>query len=164
MVSVWLDCVDGEVARARFEQSPAGARLDVLGDYLVHLAVFAGLGVGLTREGLGPSAAWAGVALVGGVAAAMAILHALFIRPALVRGGDIHWTGDGDSLRGAPVATVVEKLASRDYTYLLLVLALVGHLEWFVYAASVGSWLFAAGLVGVAWARRRAVGHVEVAS
>jgi len=164
VASIWLDCVDGEVARARFEQSAAGARLDVLGDYLVHLAVFTGLGVGLARQGLGLSAAWAGVGLVAGVATAMAVLHALFVRPALARGGDIHWAGDGESRRGTPVARVVEKLASRDYTYLLLVLALVGRLQWFVYAAAVGSWLFAAGLIGYAWTCRRAARQAELAS
>ena len=56
---------------------------------------------------------------------------------------------------------MAEKLASRDYTYLLLVLAAVGHLEWFVYAAALGSWLFVATLVGAAAlsapARRRAL-------
>lgn len=163
LVSVWLDCVDGEVARARFEQSAAGARLDVLGDYLVHLAVFAGLGIGLARQGLGASAAWAAAGLLAGVVAAMAVMHALFIRPALARGGDIHWAGDGDTLRGTPVATVVEKLASRDYTYLLLVFALVGHLEWFVYAAAAGSWAFVVGLVGYWGARRRGNRRAAVA-
>jgi len=58
VASIVLDCVDGEIARARFEQSATGARLDVVGDYLVNLSVFVGLGIGLWREGLGPSVAW----------------------------------------------------------------------------------------------------------
>jgi len=161
VASIVLDCVDGELARARFEQSAAGARLDVIGDYAVNLATFVGLGIGLARQGLPPAGVWATVGLVGGVAAAMATVHALFVRPALTRGGDLHWSGDADSLRGTPVGAVVEKLASRDYTYVLLVLALVGHLEWFLYAAAAGSWAFVAGLIGY-WtfggsARRRQV-------
>lgn len=154
IASIVLDCVDGEVARARFEQSAAGARLDVIGDYLVHLAVFAGLGVGLVRQGLPPGGGWAILALVAGVAAAMVTMHALFVRPALTRGGDLHWTGDGEGFRGTAVAAVVEKIASRDYTYLLLVLALLGRLEWFLYAAAAGAWLFVAGVAGYArWQR-----------
>ena len=43
IVSLVLDCVDGDMARARLAQRPGGARLDVIGDYLVNLAVFAGL-------------------------------------------------------------------------------------------------------------------------
>jgi phosphatidylglycerophosphate synthase len=147
VLSVVLDCVDGELARARHQQSAAGARLDVVGDYLVHLAVFAGLATGLLRQGLGAGGAWAALALVAGVGAAMLTVHVLFIRPALRKGGDLHWEGSGESLRGTPVGTVAEKLASRDYTYLLLVLAVAGRLEWFLYAAAAGSWAFAAGLI-----------------
>jgi phosphatidylglycerophosphate synthase len=157
VASLVLDCVDGEMARARLAQSPAGARLDVIGDYIVHLAVFAGLAVGLLRGGLPPAGAWAALALVTGVGAAMVVVHALFIGPAL-RHGDLHWNGDASSLRGLPGASVVEKLASRDYTYLLLVLAVVGHLEWFLYTAAAGAWVFTAVVVGyavLAWPRRR---------
>jgi phosphatidylglycerophosphate synthase len=162
IVSVVLDCVDGDMARAQLGQSEAGARLDVVGDYLVHLAVFAGLSTGLLREGLPAYGAWAVLALLTGVGAAMAVVHALFIRPALQRGGDLHWPGDSGSLRGRPGASVAEKLASRDYTYLLLVLAAIGHLEWFLYAAAGGAWVFTAALIayrflGVPRARRAAV-------
>ena len=148
VASIVLDCVDGEVARARLEQSAAGARLDVMGDYLVHLATFTGLGVGLARQGLPPAGAWAVAALAGGVGVALGTMHVLFVRPALMQGGDLHWTGGAGSFRGTSVATVVEKVASRDYTYVLLVFALLGHLEWFLYAAAAGSWAFVAGLIG----------------
>ena len=131
------------MARARLAQGPTGARLDLIGDYLVNLAVFGALAVGLLREGLPPGGAWAALVLITGVGAAMAAVHVLLIRPVLRRGEDLHWTGDDESLRGKPGATVVEKLASRDYTYLLLALAVVGHLEWFLYAAAVGAWAFA---------------------
>ncbi len=156
IVSIVLDCVDGEVARARFEQSAAGARLDLFGDYAVHLAVFVGLGVGLARQGLTAAGTWAAIALVAGVAAAMATVHGWLVRPALAGGGDLHWTGGGAGLRGSRVGTVVEKLASRDYTYLLLVFALLGHLEWFLYAAAVGSWLFVGGLLACVGYQRAA--------
>src|SRR5262249_18386894 len=33
VASLVLDCVDGEIARVRLAQSPAGARLDMIGDY-----------------------------------------------------------------------------------------------------------------------------------
>jgi phosphatidylglycerophosphate synthase len=150
MGSLVLDCVDGDMARARLEQDLAGARLDLIGDYLVNLAVFGGLAVGLLRGGLPPGGAWVALALITGVGAAMATVHVLFISPALRRGGDLHWAGDAGSLRGKPGASAVEKLASRDYTYLLLVLAVAGQLEWFLYAAAGGAWVFTAVLVGYA--------------
>jgi phosphatidylglycerophosphate synthase len=164
IASIVLDCVDGEIARARFEQSLAGARLDVLGDYLVHLAVFTGLGIGLYRQGLPPGGGWAAVALVAAVLATTLTLHRLFVGPALGQGGDLHWSGDADGFRDSPVATVLEKLASRDYTYLLLILALLGRLEWFLYAAAVGAWVFVGVVLGF-WAhQRRAVARSVVAS
>jgi phosphatidylglycerophosphate synthase len=147
VASVVLDCVDGDMARAQLAQSPAGARLDVMGDYLVHIAVFVALASGLLREGLPGGGAWAALTLLTGVGAAMAAVHVLFVRPALRRGGDLHWAGDTASLRGQPGASVAEKLASRDYTYLLLVLAAIGHLEWFLYAAAGGAWVFTAALI-----------------
>jgi phosphatidylglycerophosphate synthase len=147
VVSMVLDCVDGDLARAKLEQGAAGARLDVTGDYLVHLAAFAGLAIGLLREGLPAHGAWAALALIAGVGAAMITVHVLFIRPALDRGGDLHWAGDAGSLRGRPGTAIVEKLASRDYTYLLLALAAVGHLQWFLYAAAAGAWLFTTALI-----------------
>jgi phosphatidylglycerophosphate synthase len=147
LASIVLDCVDGDMARAQLSQNPAGARLDVMGDYLVHLAVFAGLATGLLREGLPASGVWAALALITGVGAAMTAVHVLLIRPALRRGGDLHWAGDAWSLRGRPGASVAEKLASRDYTYLLLVLAAIGHLEWFLYAAAGGAWAFTVALL-----------------
>jgi hypothetical protein len=135
------------MARARLAEDPAGAWLDLIGDYLVNLAVFGALVVGLLREGLPPNGAWVALALVTGVGAAMAAVHVLFIHPVLRRGGDLHWPGNDESLRGKPGASVVEKLASRDYTYLLLVLAVLGHLEWFLYAAAGGAWVFTAAVV-----------------
>src|SRR5262249_11756696 len=108
LVSIVLDCVDGEIARARFEQSAAGARLDVIGDYLVNLSVFVGLAIGLARDG--STGLGAGLVLLGGVAAATVAMHVLFVRPALVRGGGLHWEGDATSLRGRRAAGAVEKL------------------------------------------------------
>jgi phosphatidylglycerophosphate synthase len=153
--SIVLDCVDGELARARFQQSAAGARLDVIGDYTVHLAVFAALGVGLIRQGLPPAGAWAALALVGGIVAATLATHRLFVRPALEQGGDLHASGRG-GLDATPLGPIIEKLASRDYTYLLLVLALLGRLEWFLYGAAVGSWTFAAAILAYAAYHRKA--------
>jgi phosphatidylglycerophosphate synthase len=148
VLSTVFDCVDGELARVRLEQSVGGARLDIAGDYAVHLAVFVGLATGLLRDGLPPRGAWAALGLVTGVVAAMAVMHVLFVRPALRGGGDVHWRGEGHRApRDRFLATVAEKLASRDYTYVLLVLALAGHLEWFLYAAAAGSWAFTAAIL-----------------
>jgi len=141
LTSSVLDGVDGELARARLEQSRFGARLDLAGDYAIHLATFAALGIGLARQGLPPAGLWAAGALIAGVAAAALVVHALVIRPGL------DGAGAGSDRRAAAVQGVVERIAGRDYTYLLLLAALVGHLEWFLYPAAVGAWVFVAGLL-----------------
>ena len=71
---------------------------------------------------------------------AMAFYTHTRTRGLLERGGDLHWAGDAGSLRGRPGTALAEKLASRDYTYLLLMMAAINHLEWFLYAAAAGAW------------------------
>ena len=151
IVSLALDCVDGDLARARLAQNPTGARLDLIGDYLVNLAVFAGLCIGLVREGLPPGGGWAALALVSGVGGRDGGgSHALHPPGAPARAAISTGPATRGALRGKPGASVLEKLASRDYTYLLLVLAIAGHLEWFLYAAAGGAWLFTVGVVAYA--------------
>ncbi len=147
LVSSVLDGVDGEVARARFEQSAAGARLDLIGDYVIHLATFAGLGVGLARQGPSQLLLVAAGVLFAGVATAIVVMHRLVNGPVLARSDDLHDAGATAGLRGAAIMAHVEKLAGRDYVYLLLLFAVVGRLDWFVSAAAVGSWAFVIGLI-----------------
>jgi phosphatidylserine synthase len=70
-----LDGVDGEMARATFTESDAGARLDTLVDQITYVACFAGVTIGWVREGAGAEALW----LTGAVAMALLVT--------LVRGG-----------------------------------------------------------------------------
>jgi phosphatidylglycerophosphate synthase len=147
LASSVLDGVDGEVARARFEQSAAGARLDLVGDYVIHLATFAGLGVGLARQGPSPILYVAAGVLFAGVATAIVVMHRLVNGPVLARSDDLHDADATAGLRGEAIMAHVEKLAGRDYVYLLLLFAVVGRLDWFVSAAAVGSWVFVIGLI-----------------
>ena len=40
LVSAWVDCADGEVARLKFMTSKWGAKLDIISDNIVHCSVF----------------------------------------------------------------------------------------------------------------------------
>jgi hypothetical protein len=42
------------------------------------------------------------------------------------------------------LARIHEHLASRDFAYVLPVLALIDKLEWFLWATTIGTYLFAA--------------------
>ena len=48
---------------------------------------------------------------------------------------------------------VYERIASRDYIYVVILLTAVEHLEWFVWAAAVGANIFWVSLWG--WARTK---------
>ena len=50
-LSAILDAVDGDLARVMFKESALGKWLDVVGDQVVHVAVFVAIGVGLYRAG-----------------------------------------------------------------------------------------------------------------
>jgi hypothetical protein len=43
LLSAWIDCTDGEVARLKFSESKIGGKLDILCDNLVHFSVLAHL-------------------------------------------------------------------------------------------------------------------------
>lgn len=127
-----LDGCDGEIARLKHHITPHGGEFDLLADHIAHLATFIALPVGVSR--LHPGADWwlPGSLLVTGFLACGFSVWWLVLRvPEDERG---------------PLALVVERVASRDYIYLIVALTAVGRLDWFVWAAAVGSHVFWAWL------------------
>jgi phosphatidylglycerophosphate synthase len=134
-----LDGCDGEIARLKHLSSPEGAAYDVWADHFSHLATFVALPVGVAR--LHPGRDWLvpGVLLVTGfLACGFSVWYLVLRVPEEERG---------------PLALTVERIASRDYVYLIVALTAIGRLDWFVWAAAVGSHLFNAFL----WLQSRRV-------
>ena len=127
-----LDGCDGEIARLKHLQTPWGAAYDVWADHFAHLATFVALPIGVAR--LHPGRDWTlpGVLLVTGFLACAYSVWRLVLRHPEERRG--------------PAALVVERVASRDYVYLIVALTALGRLDWFVWAAAVGSHAFNAWL------------------
>lgn len=127
-LSAVIDCVDGDLARALFRQSALGKWLDIVGDQVVHIAVFLGIGVGLWRSGSGaPVIALGAVAALGVVLSFLVVLRAL-LRPAL---------------RGrSRLQRLIDATTNRDFSVLLLGFALFQVLDWFLWLAAVGSHVF----------------------
>jgi phosphatidylglycerophosphate synthase len=131
LASTIVDGCDGELARLTFRESAFGAKLDVIGDNVVHVALFAGIAAGLYRRHPDPRLALVGAALVIGVLAAMAAVYVFFVR-------------------GRPSAgqrRLFEAFASREFAYLLVALTVAGRLEWFLWASVCGTYAFVAGLL-----------------
>jgi len=144
-LSAVIDCVDGDLARALYRTTPSGKWLDFAGGQLVHLCLFAGLGVGLHHYHGGGAAPWLGlVAVVGGVLGLVFILR--------------------EKMHGAPGAAterLIQRFVNRDYSLLLIFLAVINRVEWFLWLAVVGTHVLWLAL----WqARRRSAAPAEEAA
>jgi phosphatidylglycerophosphate synthase len=126
-ISAIIDCVDGDVARAVFKESPVGKWLDLIGDQVVHAAVFAGIAVGLWRSGApGPFLWLGGSAVLGGL-----IAFGVVVR--------------GMKSKGEPnrrLQQLIDGATSRDFSVLVLALAVANRLPWFLWLAALGSHVF----------------------
>ena len=122
-----IDCVDGDLARALFKQSFMGKWIDLIGDQIVHFAVFLGIGLGVARQDASTPA------LILGASAAVGVVFCLLV---ILRG--MNMTSDHQSLFGK----LVDATANRDFSALLLILALIGRMQWFLWMAGIGIHLF----------------------
>ena len=137
-----LDGCDGEIARLKHHCTSWGGEFDLLADHIAHLATFVPLPIGAAR--LHPGRDWSlpGLVLVSGFIASGYSVYRLILRlPEKERG---------------PLSMVVERIASRDYVYLICALAAVGRLDWFVWTAAIGSHVFWAWLWWVSGRTRAA--------
>lgn len=130
LASTIVDGCDGEIARLTFRETAFGAKLDILGDNLVHLFLFGGIAVGLYRRSGDPVIAVLGPTLLFGVLLAMATVYLSVIR----------------RQPNPAQRALFEAFASREFAYLLVVLTLVGRLDWFLWLSAVGTYVFSGGL------------------
>jgi phosphatidylglycerophosphate synthase len=139
-----LDGCDGEVARLKLLSSEAGRLFDLFGDYLVNLSTFAGIAWHVRRTrpdlSLGPLVVLVAVGVVlSGLSAWW-----LFLRK------------PGRQSQG--LERTLQRFASRDFIYLVIPLAALGRLDWFLYGAAIGAHLFWIALVAVITKRALAAG------
>lgn len=153
-----LDGCDGEVARAKKMTSRLGGWLDLWGDNVVHVAVFYGLGIGLMRD-RGESVyqmlgIWAVVGTL--ISATLASIQTWRkTKSASFKEDKSLFTsvaGDAQRLQlQSPwkkrLVALSDALARRDFIYGVVVLALIGHLEWFLWPCAFGANLYAFVLV-----------------
>ena len=134
-----LDGCDGELARLKFQESPAGARLDFWGDNLVHVAVFGCMAMGWSQA---EASRWplllGALAITGTAASAYLVAHR-----------------DGAAAAAGPPGRLADAVANRDFIYLVLLLACFGRAHWFLVPVALGTPIF---MMLVRWGagRRRA--------
>src|SRR5213594_229791 len=146
-LSAIVDCCDGEVARLTNRQSRFGQQLDIAADNVVHMAIFAGVAWGLFLQQEPGSGSWLPLAL--GAAAVLANGLAFWLVPrALTLREQRAWS---TPLKATWAEFLFKNVTSRDFSVVLLVFALVGKLEWFLWLAAVGSNIF---WIMLAWITR----------
>ena len=148
LCTVIIDGCDGEVARLTFQESAFGQKFDVMTDNVVHVAVFASLAIGIWRQH--PTGHYLGLLaiLLGGFACTLVVTYIFLVRrPGFARGSGMPVSFKGRLrqwlLRG------FEALMNRDFAYLLVLLALVERLHWFIWGSAFGTYLFAILLVWI---------------
>ena len=145
-----LDGCDGEIARAKKMISAIGGWLDLWGDNVVHVGVFYGLGLGLFRDtGRDVYVTLGQWAVLGTIVSASLASYQTWKKGQssfTSVSGDAHIAAQTTGWRRFLVG-LSDSLARRDFIYGVVVLALVGHLEWFLWPCAVGANLYALVLV-----------------
>jgi len=141
-LSAIVDCVDGDLARVLFKESKLGKWLDLAGDQVVHVGVFAGMAIGLARREI-PLGLWLGMSAVVGALLSFAVV---------LRG-----MRNRDGRQSVLMGKLIDSVTNRDFSVLVLVLACIDRLQWFLWLAAVGShvfWIAALAIQGSTAGRR----------
>ncbi len=149
-ITAVVDCCDGDVARATFSESEFGARLDIIGDNVVHMAVFGGIAWALFTAQAGDPRDWLPLGL--GAAAIFGTAVSVFLvrRVQRVLQGPV----PGDSRQAARSRFMLKNVASRDFTVVVLLFAVFDVLDWFLLFTAVGVNAF---WIVMAWCSRPSV-------
>jgi len=139
LLSACIDCSDGEIARLKFMESQFGKRLDIICDNLVHIAVFFAIGMGLygaTDKSL--------FILLGSLAVLGSLICFIVLSPKIIssksQSGNLKVFLERNK-------SLVDRLANRDFTYLLFIMALAGSLDIFIGLTALGANVFAGYLL-----------------
>ncbi len=149
--AVIIDCCDGEVARLTFAESRLGQALDLVSDNIVHMAVFAGIAWGTYLEN-----PWyyTHLPLLLGALAVASIGFSLWgvNRVKSLRAQALNWRRLSQAHR-TRFDFILEYVANRDFSIVVMVFACFGVLPWFLWLGAVGAGFFA---VMMAWSLCRA--------
>lgn len=146
VLSAWVDCTDGEVARLKFQESEFGGLLDIISDNIVHVAVFFSIGMGLyfsTEKGI--------YKILGNLAVMGTLVSFALMQSAVVKSKQ--QAAEGESK--AEEQDFSARLANRDFVYILFVLALMDQVALFLWMTGIGANVFAFHLLYQRYFRTR---------
>ncbi|HEX4439741.1 MAG TPA: CDP-alcohol phosphatidyltransferase family protein [Thermoanaerobaculia bacterium] len=149
-----IDGCDGELARLKFQESRRGGLLDFWGDNLVHVFVFAGMGLGLARTVGAPWPLWCAASAIAFTAASAWFIYNRTMRETSKAGPLYSSVALGPQTLASKIA---DALSRRDFIYLVLILSLFGKADWFIALSAVAVPAYFLVLVGIALSERRTV-------
>jgi len=138
-----LDCIDGEIARAKVQESDVGELLDVTSDTLIHVLAFAGIAAH-AWPATGSRRAWQ----LGALFATGGLLSFAVVTRA--ERTEDRWQAVG-STSSRLLSAMLATLTTRDLSVLLLAAALLGLLRPLLVGAAFGAhafWILALVLHG----------------
>lgn len=149
VLCVVIDGVDGEVARLKLMETTFGHRLDIVTDNIVHVAVFAGIAIGLYHQTGNRLYIHALMFLIGGFALAAVTVYYCILRRT-----------SGGIRQPSRSLRLMALMANRDFAYLVLFFAALNRIDWFFLATAAGVYIFTAllltlGLLEIRQARRQ---------
>jgi phosphatidylglycerophosphate synthase len=127
-LSAIIDCVDGDLARVLYKESRLGKWLDLAGDQFVHIAVFTGIGFGLARSSPASPALVLGISAALGVIISFAVIVCFMQRKS--------------GRKSSGLKNLIDATTNRDFSLLVLLLAIAGKLDLFLWIAGIGVHLF----------------------
>jgi 1L-myo-inositol 1-phosphate cytidylyltransferase / CDP-L-myo-inositol myo-inositolphosphotransferase len=131
-----LDGCDGELARLKFQQSRWGGVLDFWGDNIVHSVIFACMGIGWSLAADSPWPLALGVGAVLGTLGSAGFVYWRLMRSR--DGVDTLFTSVSDAPE-RPLTRLLDSASRRDFIYLVILLALFGRSNWFLFMAGIGA-------------------------
>ncbi|MBT5028239.1 MAG: CDP-alcohol phosphatidyltransferase family protein [Nitrospina sp.] len=144
LVSAWVDCTDGEIARLKFMETPWGARFDIFCDNIVHFFVFFSIGMGLFFSTGDPLYKLYGGLAVYGSLVSFVILGGIIIKKK-------NEAGQGKTSENS----LTDQVANRDFIYFLLFMAIIDKLDIFILVTAIGANIFALYLMYQKWGRAK---------
>ena len=133
-LSAIVDCCDGDVARLTFRESKFGQQLDLIGDNVVHMAIFGALAwAGYVNGGGWPLLTLGLLAMIGNGLSLWCVTR---IKRRDTQQG---WT---NPVQAARSEFIVKNVVSRDFSIVVLFFALLNLLTVFLWLAAIGSNVF----------------------
>jgi phosphatidylglycerophosphate synthase len=118
-----------------FKESSLGKWLDIVGDQIVHVSVFAGIALGLMKSNPGTPAGWLGLSAIAGALLSFAVVLRGFRLP--------------PSEQKSRMQKMIDGATTRDFSVLLMALAILGKLDLFLWLTAIGSHCFWVALLAL---------------